>query len=221
MTDTEAALASARGVAYQLHATAFLPPDEKRRSLILSLGATLHRVIYPFSSYLKPLLEKLQSVSARELMSEYTRLFDAGLQMVPCPPFAAEHLADRGVVAQGEILAELDAFYRSLGIRVRSEVSSRPDHVTVEFETLSLLCASEQAALDEGKHLDVCSIRSDTRSFISDHVLFWFPGFQRRVHRHDRTGLYVAAVDSAYALLLLDRATLGALGAKAHAGAAS
>lgn len=104
-----------------------------------------------------------------------------------CPPHEIEYgelKADW--LFQPHRLADIAAFYSAFGLEVPGDADERVDHIAMECEFYSILCAKEAGALAEGsqEHLDIC--RSAQKKFLREHLGRWTPAFSRRLDRLTR-----------------------------------
>jgi TorA maturation chaperone TorD len=101
-----------------------------------------------------------------------------------CPPHEIEYgelKADW--LIQPHRLADIAAFYCAFGLEVPDDADERVDHVAMECEFFSVLCAKEAEALPEGsqEHIEVC--RDAQKKFLREHLGRWTPSFSRRLER--------------------------------------
>jgi putative dimethyl sulfoxide reductase chaperone len=81
-------------------------------------------------------------------------------------------------------LADLAAFYHAFGLEVCSSAGERQDHLSVEFEFMSVLTAQEAHALNTRPAPEAAVIcREAQRKFLREHLGRWTPAFTRRLYR--------------------------------------
>lgn len=86
-------------------------------------------------------------------------------------------------------LADLGAFYRAFGLELGEGAPERHDHISLEFEFMSVLWAKELYALENdagGELAAVC--RGARRMFLREHLGRWVPAFARRLSRFFEQG---------------------------------
>ncbi|MCL4181310.1 MAG: molecular chaperone TorD family protein [Verrucomicrobia bacterium] len=87
-------------------------------------------------------------------------------------------------------LADLGAFYRAFGMEPGTESGERLDHLSVEFEFMSVLTAQEAGFLGAAADREALAVCRDAqRKFLREHLGRWTPAFTRRLRRAvgDRT----------------------------------
>ena len=126
----------------------------------------------------------------REWQERYDILFGHAVRGA-CPAYEMEYGRNE-IIRQASDLADLAGFYRAFGMEIAGEANGRPDHITVECEFMSALCAKEAYAYarrDEG-NAEICL--DAERTFLRDHLARWLPAFARHVEEADGDGLYAA-----------------------------
>lgn len=197
--------ARARSAAYTVISYAFQYPDP---TLIASLGDPARWSMWPevvsdmdsevgaklnaFRRCIDTLLKcdggDDSGAAAAELQSEYNHLFGHAVRG-KCPSYELEY--SRGeIIQQSSGLADIAGFYAAFGVEVSQSADDRADHVSVETEFMSVLCAKEAIALEEShaEHREVST--KAQRSFLKDHLAFWFPAFVDRVGQAGKNGFY-------------------------------
>jgi DMSO reductase family type II enzyme chaperone len=77
-------------------------------------------------------------------------------------------------------LADLAAFYRAFGLQVADDAGERQDHLCLELEFLTVLCAKEAFALQTDPDLAMAT-RAAQKQFLREHLGRWIPAFASRV----------------------------------------
>lgn len=123
-----------------------------------------------------------------------------------CPPYELEYGGSE-IIQQASGLADIAGFYSAFGMEVSRDADDRPDHLAIESEFMSVLCAKEAHATEksEADHLDIC-IKAQ-RAFLKDHLACWLPAFSHRVAQADPDGFYgaLARFASAFVAAECDR----------------
>ena len=130
--------------------------------------------------------------------AEHARLFGHSVRGT-CPPYELEYGRSE-IIQQTAELADLSGFYSAFGLDLREGSFERGDHVAVECEFLSILCAKQAWGLREG-HADVSETCWDAqRLFVRDHLSRWSSAFAHRVMKADPEGFHgrVAALMAAW-----------------------
>ncbi len=210
--DSDITSAQARGVAYGLVSNGFQYPD---RDLIDSLRdparwsswpEALHRFYGTAlaASHLDAVRASLgaeveAAAKPIELQETFNRLFGHAVRG-RCPPYELEYGGSE-IIQQASGLADIAGFYSAFGMEVSRDADDRADHVAIECEFMSVLCAKEAHASEksEADHVDIC-VKAQ-RSFLKDHLACWLPAFAHRVAQADPDGFYGALARFASALL--------------------
>ncbi len=114
-----------------------------------------------------------------ELREAFVELFGHTVRG-KCPPYELEY--EQGEIMQRAAdLADVSGFYTAFGLDVFGLRGERPDHLSVECEFMSVLCAKEDHGIETGPEelLDTC--RKAQRDFLRDHLARWLPAFANRV----------------------------------------
>lgn len=114
-----------------------------------------------------------------------------------CPPYELEYRSAE-VFQQSQTLADIAGFYRAFGLDATGALLERADHISAEWEFLSLL-AFQQAQARSEEHIECCV--QAQRAFLRDHAAAWMPAFFERLRRADSAALLACAADLAEAVL--------------------
>ena len=135
----------------------------------------------------------------------------AQLTVTNVMPYESFYLRPDGMVESGGA-NPLVVFLQKYGFEVdlAAARSIAPDHIGVELELMSVLCAREDEALREGKADYAARIRQVEGEFLAQHLLRFAPIYLLAVQRTARTALYRDAADATLHFLLQDQALLGA-----------
>ncbi len=137
-----------------------------------------------------------------ELGVEYVRLFASGVDGALSPPTESYYRAQARGGAVAEIVADLQAEYRVLGLAVTG--SEPADHITSELEVMSVLCGREAAAWDNAAEMEALRQIRLEEAFLRRHPAQWVPAFARKARRAARHRFYDAVVDAIHALVVHD-----------------
>ncbi len=134
-----------------------------------------------------------------ELQDTFNKLFGHAVRG-KCPPYELEYGRSE-IIQQASILADVAGFYAAFGMELADDAHDRPDHVTVETEFMSLLCAKEAYAIatDDAEHRKICETAQ--RNFLRDHLACWLSSFAYRVIQADPPGFYGSLAGFAEALV--------------------
>lgn len=132
------------------------------------------------------------------LRAEHARLFGHSVRG-SCPPYELEYGRSE-IIQQTSELADLSGFYSAFGLDLREGSFERGDHVAVECEFLSILCAKQAWGLRGGHSKAGETCWDAQRLFLRDHLSRWSSAFAHRVMKADPEGFHgrVAALMSAW-----------------------
>ncbi len=187
-------LARFRQGMYRIFGAAFLPPQPERLADLVAGGGVLESMGLPYLAFhqeWKPwrgALLEIDDVTTIEV--EYVRMFSTGVVGAVSPPTESFYTADpiRGEV--GEVLADLARVYNELRLEPTDLVSDTLDHVSIELEIMSALCAREADARadDNDRRLEI-TLKSQVR-FLEQHLGAWLPRFIERIAAADTIPFY-------------------------------
>lgn len=217
-----AGLAEVRESAYGLYGALFLYPTEERTGLLAAAAPELRRAgeaarVFSFFASLRSVLDSLERLAPDDramLEEEHVALFHAGGPSVTCPPYESAY-RDRTGFARGSVAVDVERAYAESGAAVSALAAGElPDHVSLELEFMSLLCAAEAeawAAADE--HAAERFLRRE-ETFLGQHLLRWFPTFARTVRQAaSDSSFYRRVADAAHVFLVHDLDLVGVLAA--------
>lgn len=181
---------------YALLAWAWRYPEEETRSTLIDL---LRHGLSPgpagaFNSDTRTALKSLSKLlrgpnsALISLHARYSELFGHAVRG-SCPLYELEY-GQAEIVQQAGELADIAGFYGAFGLENAPGSMERVDHVSVECEFMSVLCAKyATGVLSNGADLmDACF--DGQRMFLHDHLARWFFAFCSRVAKADGDGVY-------------------------------
>jgi len=198
--DTSRDTAQARCAAFGLLAHAFRYPDDEMLDGLLDPA---HWFSWPtvLAKFDAPAAEKLTALSTwveengqqpqtalSTLRDAYAALFGHAVRG-SCPPYELEY-ARGEIIQQASELADISGFYNAFGMELSGALSERADHVAVECEFMSVLCAKEARVIesDDAAAMEICF--DAQRAFLRDHLAQWLPAFARRIAEAEQDGFY-------------------------------
>lgn len=122
------------------------------------------------------------------LRAEHARLFGHAVRG-SCPPYELEYGRSE-IIQQTAELADLSGFYSAFGLSLQDTAFERGDHISVECEFLSVLCAKLAWGLQQGEAEMAETCLDAQRLFLRDHLARWSPAFAHRVAMADTDGFY-------------------------------
>jgi DMSO reductase family type II enzyme chaperone len=174
-----AATAAARARAYALLANGWRYPDE---SVIKLFADGEPCAFWPEAA------DVLALPDLEELRASHARLFGHSVRG-SCPPYELEYGRSE-IIQQTAELADLNGFYHAFGMSMSASAFERPDHVAVECEFLSVLCAKEAWGREQNHGVLTEACVDAQRLFLRDHVAWWLPTFAHRVSKAEPEGFY-------------------------------
>ncbi len=188
--------ARVRGMMYALMAWAWRYPDEATVSTIVAL---LHRCMAPnaakfLSSNITVALKAAsngldrKSLVPLDLETSYSELFGHAVRGA-CPLYELEY-GQAEIVQQAGELADIAGFYGAFGLEGAQGSMERVDHVTVECEFMSILCAKQASGFLSGNSNLVDACWDAQRVFLRDHLARWLPALGSKVAKADSEGIY-------------------------------
>lgn len=194
LPETFEELARFRQGMYKVFSAAFLPPVPERLGDLIAGADTLEAMGLPYLAFYSewlPWRQALNSVhDVIELEVEYVRMFATGVAGAVSPPTESSYTADpiRGEV--GEVLASLRSAYNDYRLEPTDAVADTLDHISIELEVMSALCAGEaEARGDENDRRTIVTLENE-RSFLADHLMVWLPEFVDRIAATETVPFY-------------------------------
>lgn len=203
--------AELRRIVYRVLATLFLYPTRDRLATLATAAPELRRcseplrdlVFFPSWSTLLTTLEAISEADAPGIQGEYTGLFVASGS---CPPYESAHSGRPGLDT-GLIAAQVQAVYGSLGMTMAAP-GEPPDHLPVELEFMSFLCAEETRSEETG---EAGGWIDHERAFLSGQLLRWLPRFTALLRREAHGSFYRRVAEAALEFAQHDRMLLDAM----------
>ncbi len=207
-------MAQLRQALYRFLGMLFLYPDQTRLGNIKIAAGELLTAKHvwetlDFSPQLHKLLTSLLYLNEEtfeQIEEEYNHL----IRVKPAaPPYESFYLDPQGQI-RAVIATELETEYTNSGLALSSSLQDMPDHVSVELEFMSFLCAGEVKAIETANEDDDnMQIRIQQRAFLNKHLVRWFPQFAQRITDAAPESLYSVITATAYAFLRSDLSYLG------------
>ncbi len=133
----------------------------------------------------------LQSSTEEELQIAHAQLF-IGPFALKASPYGSTYLEKTGTV-MGDSTMEVMHHYQDAGLMV--DVQEPPDHIAIELEFLSFLCALEGEALHDGDMAKAAELQTKQQLFLANFVLPWMPGFIKNIRAATENGFYLGLAD--------------------------
>ena len=190
---------------YRLFGASFLYPDKDRLAGLRAAAQELQQEsgIWEEAAFAEPMrqllviLSELDPEAGEPVEEEYARLF---LAKPAAPPYEAYYLDPEGQ-NRVWIQSELEREYATVGLALAPSLKDLPDHIAVELELMSFLCAEEARAWEARAKEDAAKARERQRAFLGQHLGRWFPQFARRVREATSDGIFGVIIEAAYGFL--------------------
>ena len=114
-----------------------------------------------------------------EFQFEYTRVFIGPGKHVG--PHESLHRDDHPAQHWGPATAEVKRFIEHHGLSYDESFQGMPDHISVEFQFISMLADVEAEALEQGDQEKADQAREIQRTFYREHINCWVPTFCDKV----------------------------------------
>jgi DMSO reductase family type II enzyme chaperone len=129
-----------------------------------------------------------RSFSIESTQAAFSRLFGHAVKGA-CPTYELEYGAGE-VFQRVARLADLNGFYSAFGLVLKNDAHERADHVSVEFEFMSVMAAKEAYAEQRDEREGLETVRTAAGRFLEEHLGGWLPSLARRVSDTDPGGFY-------------------------------
>ncbi len=204
-------LAGLRHDTYQLLAGLLLYPDESTAVAASEAAQTLLRqnewasalAFYPAWERCLSRLESLTAASLHQLQAEYNSLFSGGSLVQAVSLYESTYL-EPTVAESGQVMADLEREYASLGLTISPDEGESPDHAALEMEFISFLCEHEIKAWEREDMPAVEEVISRQKRFLEGHPCKWFSYLAGAVTARDPNGLYALTAQAAHAVIVHD-----------------
>lgn len=175
----------ARSLVYRFLAAAFAYPDAAGAKTLADLGEALGEGLALAHPPLADAVagEVVASIAAEPPeghLAAYVRLFGHAVQG-PHALYETEYGQKDGGLNQGREIADIAGFYGAAGLRPRSGLHERDDHLALECEFLQVLARKEAHARESGDAAQAESLRELTGAFLATHLGRFGPAFFRRL----------------------------------------
>lgn len=190
-TLTGSDLARIRQGCYRVLASGFGRPSEERTERIRAGLIALEDLglgMFSFAPSLRRWDIEMADAAVESVANEYVRLFGSGMDGALCSPIESQHLGVNLAGDPARHAGRIEDLMRRSGFEARDD-DRPPDHLAVELELASALCASEATARAAGE------TAGDWLEWQQELVVvmaMWVPGFAATLAERDRTGVYRA-----------------------------
>jgi TorA maturation chaperone TorD len=122
-------------------------------------------------------------------------------------PISSIFLSEHGLLYQGS-RNDVFTLYKRQALKLNSKANMPEDHLTYEFEFLSILSQRVIKALDEKDKKTAIEELRLSRRFIAEHILTWMPLFADLANRLIKSRFYRGVLKITEGYLILDIETI-------------
>ena len=144
-----------------------------------------------------------------ELECEYTRLFIGPGKHVG--PYESLHRDDHPSEHWGPSTAKVKRFIEHHGLDYAQGFQGMPDHISAEFQFISMLADAEADAIERAENEKVDQARKIRQTFHREHIIRWVPVFCEKVIELANLGFYGDFARMTKAIVEIDAEELAAL----------
>lgn len=135
--------------------------------------------------------QAMQGSSNEELQVAHAELFIGPFEL-KASPYGSTYLEKTRQV-MGESTMEVKKHYQKAGLKV--DIKQPPDHIAIELEFLSFLCALEAEALHGGDLKKATDLQAEQKLFLRAYVLPWMPDFVENIRSGTENKFYLSLAD--------------------------
>lgn len=135
--------------------------------------------------------QTLQGSSQEELQVAHAELFIGPFEL-KASPYGSTYLEKTRRV-MGDSTMEVLKHYQKAGLEV--DIKQPPDHIAIELEFLSYLCALEAEALQAGDLKQTAELQVERKIFLGTYVLPWMPEFIKNIRSGTENKFYLGLAD--------------------------
>ncbi len=135
--------------------------------------------------------QALRSSSQEELQVAHAELFIGPFEL-KASPYGSTYLEKTRRV-MGDSTMEVLKHYRKAGLQV--DIKQPPDHIAIELEFLSYLCARGAEALHNGDLEKATEFQTEQKYFLATYVMPWMPDFVKNIRSGTENKFYLCLAD--------------------------
>ncbi len=200
-TLTGSDLARIRQGCYRVLAAGYGRPSSERTGQVGAGLAALEELglgVFSFAQLLRRWDHALAAAAPDAVATEYVRLFGSGMDGALCPAIESQHLGANLAGDPARHAGRIEDLMRRSGFEARSD-DHPPDHLIVELELASALCASEASARARG---ETSRRWLESQQELVVVLAMWVPGFAGTVAERDQSGVFAALTAATVAFVL-------------------
>lgn len=196
---------------YRLLGAAFLFPEETTVAMASQAAVHLRQrrrwasqwsFFGPWDRFLQ-MLAALTSAEVPELQQMHARL-TTGTAAGERVPVTESEYSPQPALESGIVMGTLEKEYASAGLSSSSLTGETSDHIAVEMEFMSHLCGLEAQTWAARNPSDALETMEREKRFLDKHPCRWVPVLARQIASVPDSGVYAAAAQAAWAMVVHD-----------------
>jgi putative dimethyl sulfoxide reductase chaperone len=133
----------------------------------------------------------MQNSSEEELQIAHAQLFVGPFEL-KASPYGSTYLEKTRRI-MGDSTMEVLKHYQKAGLEV--DIKQPPDHIAIELEFLSYLCALEAESLHNGDIKKAAELQAEQKLFLDRYILPWAPQFAQNIRSGTKCKFYLCLAD--------------------------
>jgi putative dimethyl sulfoxide reductase chaperone len=178
----------------KLLASCFYQP-EKKLFEEEKVCQNLHDLFEHFCAEARPsslyMYAAMQNSSEEELQVAHAELFVGPFEL-KASPYGSTYLEKTRRI-MGESTMKVLKHYQKAGLEV--DIKQPPDHIAIELEFLSYLCALEAESLQNGDIEKAAELQTEQKLFLDRYILPWAPQFAQNIRSGTKSTFYQNLAD--------------------------
>lgn len=133
----------------------------------------------------------MENSSEEELQIAHAELFIGPFEL-KASPYGSTYLEKTRRI-MGDSTMEVLKHYQKAGLEV--DIKQPPDHIAIELEFLSYLCALEAELLRSGEIKKAAELQTEQKLFLDRYILPWAPQFAQNIRSGTKSTFYHSLAD--------------------------
>lgn len=178
----------------KLFAVCFYEPEPElfeEEKVCQNLSSLLEHLCPEASASAVEMYHTLQSSTQEDLQVAHAELFIGPFEL-KASPYGSTYLEKERRI-MGDSTMEVLNHYRRAGLEV--DIKEPPDHISIELEFLSYLCALEAEALQSGELKKAAELQAEQKLFLERFILPWLPDFVKNIRSGTENEFYLCLAD--------------------------
>ncbi|MEE4243657.1 MAG: molecular chaperone TorD family protein [Desulfopila sp.] len=182
------------GDCYRLLAACFYEPDKPlfvEQKVCSNLAMLLEKISPEAAEAARDMSKNLLRQEQQQMLVDYAALFVGPFEL-PAPPYGSVYL-EKNKTVMGDTTLQVLKMYQDAGLQV--EEKEPPDHIAIELEFLSFLCAEEVRAHAQQDDERAGRLRQMRHMFFTTFLDVWVYRFCEAVRSGTGNTFYLALAD--------------------------